>query len=154
MRNRFLSVAVLLLALLVSAWGNVVAAAMCPHMRQDHACCQAQAAHGSASHEMMGDMQMGDMPVSPIADQRIEPHAFSQPGEACAHCMAHSQVPPAPVRLGAVNASNHGVHATLPATSSHPGSFVPSIVATITSRQHAPPESSAARHVLISVFRI
>jgi hypothetical protein len=161
MRNRFLSTGILLLALLASSWGNVLAAAMCPHMASDHSCCHAQLSHGSASHEMMGgmqmdEMQMGDMQMTPAAApaHETEDHAFTPPGMSCEYCIGHSQTTATPNTLRQATLTKHGVELSAPLAPSQLITVANSFVPSITSRQHAPPGDTSARHVLISVFRI
>ncbi len=155
MRNRSLFTGILLLALLLGACGRLLAAAFCPHMEQDHAsCCPAQVSHGSASHEMMDGMQMGDMQMPSAAVHEMDANALGQPGESCAHCIGHSQTTAIPNTLREAARTNHGMERAAPLVSLQSVSFSPPFIPDITSRQHAPPGASAARHVLVNVFRI
>jgi hypothetical protein len=155
MRNRFLSTGILLLALLVSAWGNVLAAALCPHMAADHSCCHAQFSHSSASHEMMGEMQMGDMQMTPAAPAHgSEGNAFTQPGMSCEYCIGYSQMTATPNTLRQATQTKHGIELSAPLAPSQSITVASSFVPSVTSRQHAPPGDISSRHVLLSVFRI
>jgi hypothetical protein len=161
MRNRFLSTGILLLALLASAWGNVLAAALCPHMASDHSCCHAQLSHGSASHEIMGEMQMdemqmGDMQMTPAAAPAHESdgHAFTQPGMSCEYCIGHSQTTATPNTLRQATQARHSVELSAPLAPSRRVTVASAFVPSVTSRQHAPPVDTSARHVLLSIFRI
>src|SRR5438105_10613173 len=154
MRHRALHAGGLLLALLASAWGNVFAASLCPHMKQGHACCHARAARRPMSQQGMADMQMGDAQGEPAAERKAGADALGLPAELCEHCMGHSQLPasPATLREAAQPGRDEGVTPASSPTESVPVAavFAPPPAA----REHAPPAASAARHVLIGVFRI
>ena len=154
MRNRFLSMVILVVALLLSAWGNVLAAALCPRLAQDHACCHRQLAHQSASHEAMDDMEMGDMQMEATAESKTDASALDQPIESCAHCMGHSQLAPGPISLGATDPAKRSVEKPAPLGTSALVSLPTSSVTTATQRGHSPPGESSPRHILINVFRI
>lgn len=154
MRKRSLSSGALLLALLLSAWGNVLAAA-CPHMGQDHACCHARVAPHPASHHGMDEMQMGEMQAGHRAVQSVDTRAIDKPVEACEHCMGRSQLPTPPATLHEADQSKRGEDVSAPPALSEPLSVTTSFVPIILAREHAPPTAvSSERHVLISVFRI
>lgn len=150
----------LLLALLWGAWGNVLAATMCPRMTQDHTCCRARVAHQHAAQHELADMQMGDMQMAhtetePVAEQPPDANSFSQPVEPCEHCLSHSQGTTMPATLREAEQSKRSADVT-PTLSHATTVTVPAPPArTITAREHAPPgAASSGRHVLISVFRI
>jgi hypothetical protein len=159
MRKGSLSTGALLLALLLSAWGNVLAAA-CPHMRQDHACCHARVAPHPASHHSMGETQMGEMQMNDTragheAEQSADARALDQPVETCEHCMGRSQLPTPPATLRELEQSKRGEDVSAPPALSEPLSITTSFVPIVLAREHAPPTVvSSQRHVLISVFRI
>jgi hypothetical protein len=159
MRKRSLSSGTLLLALLLSAWGNVLAAA-CPHMGQDHACCRARVAPHPASHHGMDEMRMGEMQTSDTqagheAEQSADARALDKPVETCEHCMGRSQLPTPPATLREAEQSKRGEDVSAPPALSEPLSVTTSFVPIVLAREHAPPTAvSTERHVLISVFRI
>jgi len=144
-------VGTLLLALFMSVWGQVLAAAMCPHMRQDHACCHTQVAHKSASHEMTGDMQM--MPEAECVEGAVVT-ASDKPTEGCEHCMGRASQSPLTVTLREVDRTKRGSELAAPVALSRSSDLAPPFTAHVPSREHSPPELSADWHVLISVFRI
>ena len=82
-------------------------------------------------------------------------NALEQPVEPCPHCLSHSGLPNAPV--SSVNAPDESRKAVdsvpLPASS-----FLAPSVITVESnglpREHAPPRTSATRHILNNVFLI
>jgi hypothetical protein len=154
MRKRSLSTGTLLLALLLSAVGNVLAAA-CPHMGQDHACCHARVAPHPTSQHGMGEMQMGDTRAEHGAEQSTEASALGQPVDSCEHCMGRSSLPTPPATLREADQSKRGEDVSAPLALSGPPSITISFVPFVLAREHAPPTAaSSSRHVLISVFRI
>jgi hypothetical protein len=159
MLRRSLSTGILI-ALLMSAWVNVLAAAFCPRSAQDHACCYMkqnvhrhearEKAHRHETHEQMAGMQM-----QPVVEQKSETDAVSRIGVSCTHCISHSQLPASPATLrDADQSKRNDERATPQLLAAHvltPCLFVASTL----SRQHAPPgATTSARHVLINVFRI
>lgn len=159
MRKRSLSSGALLLALLLSAWGNVLAAA-CPHVGQDHACCHARVAPRPASQHcmdeaQMGEMQMSDMRVGHEAERSADTRALDKPVETCEHCMGRSQLPTTPTTMRELEQSKRGEDVSAPPALSEPLSVTSSFVPIVLAREHAPPAAaSSERRVLISVFRI
>lgn len=151
MRHRHLPVGILLLALLVSAWGQVLAAASCPHMRQEHGCCHARVTHDRAAHEMAGDMQA--MPAGDSAPS-VEVAASDKPIEECDHCMGRSSRSPLSATLREVDRPNPGSELAAPVIAQRSSDSALPFTAHVPSREHSPPQSSVHRHVLISVFRI
>jgi hypothetical protein len=130
----------------------VLAAAFCPHMRQDHACCHAQQfAHDHASHEMTGDMQM-----TPDAEsaQSAEVTAADKPIEGCDHCMGRSSQSSPAATLREVERTNHGSELAAPTPASRSSALALPFTTPVPSREHSPPKASADRHALLSVFRI
>jgi hypothetical protein len=156
MHKRFLSTGMLLLALLASAWGNVLAAALCPHSaQQTPACCHARAAHHPSAHEGMEAMEMGDMKMEPAAEEATPARAFGQLAGACAHCMSHSQPSTLPATLREAGQSRRGSETAMPLITAETVLRTALLVQKVPAREHAPPGAArSARHVLISVFRI
>jgi hypothetical protein len=153
MRRRQLFVGILLAALLMGAWGQVLAA-VCPHMQQDHACCHAQqqSAHDDhASHEMAGDMQMTPDVESA---QGAEVSASDTPTEGCDHCMGRSSQLPLTVMLREVDRTNRGSEVAAPTPASQSSALALPFITPVPSREHSPPKASVHRHALLSVFRI
>ena len=153
MRRRHLTAGILLLALLTGALGQLLASAVCPHMRmrQEHACCHARVTPDHAAHEMMGDMQM-----TPAADSApsAEVTASDKPVEGCDHCMGRTYQSPLTVTLREADRTNHVSELEAPAAQSRSTDLASPFTAPVPSREHSPPKASAARHVLINVFRI
>lgn len=151
MRRRHLFAGVLLLALFISAWGQVLAAASCPHMRQEHACCHARVAHNHAADEMSGDMRITHVAE---AGPSAEVTATDKPIEGCNHCMGRSSQLLLTATLREVDRTNRGPELAARVVLSQSPVLAPPCITPVPSREHIPPGSSADQHVLISVFRI
>ncbi len=178
MQKRHLSIIILVVTLLLSTWGNVIAAGFCPRFALNRDCCfkhvnyqPKQVAHQPSCHKEMGDSDMGDMqmeaaPASePDADAEASPMeltsevtvdkvAVDLPIETCPHCLSHSQ--PASGAVSSALAVDPAKR--LVDTDSPPADFAvasPSASPiSITPSEHGPPGISLPRHVLINVFRI
>ena len=173
MRKRSVSIVFVVVALLFSAWGNVIAAAFCPQFALNRDCCfkrgvqQAKPAkHGSSCHHEMAGMGMDDMqmespsgtsgsnsPVESASESSSEQVALDLPIEPCPHCVSHSQTTSGTVSVVAIDPSKRLVESNSPPanfaiglTSAFAGLIVPS--------EHSPPGASTPRHVIINVFRI
>ena len=177
-----LPIFLLLLAFLLSAWGNVIAAAFCPRYLSrnghiDHGPRQAKQIEPKSCHHAMaqmetGDMQMDDMqmendsaaeseiiatsdnlPITASTESVDEQIALNVPAEPCGHCWMHSQPPTGSGTLAAVNPSPQSVGTDAP-----PADFAIALssayVVPITPSEHGPPGNSFPRHILINIFRI
>ena len=164
-RQPFLIALALLLGM--SSLGHVFAAAFCPHMRGHECCLVKTVSHQHVSgctHEAMAmdGMKMDDMATvdvsaltfPTVSDSEVLANRFERPVESCAHCLGHSGLPNAPVSFVSVpDQSKKIVSVALPV----PAFLVPSPITPAQSglpRQHAPPGTSASRHILIGVFLI
>lgn len=157
MRNRFLSSGVLLFVLLTGAWGNVLAASLCPRMAQDHSCCHAKAMQHA--HEAMGDMQMNEMQMSEMqmpsaAEQETQSMRAVPPDAECEHCLSHSQLTTKLPTLREAEQTRRGEDVAAPLALASHASSIPLFVLPVHARPHAPPGAMTSRHVLINVFRI
>jgi hypothetical protein len=145
----------MILALLLSAWGNVFAASLCPRMEQGHACCRARRASLPECHKGMTDMRAGHALGEAASEQESDAESISRPSESCAHCMGHSQLPSSPALLREAGQVNLGSNLHLTLKPAEPGSFAAALTRIVAAREHSPPEANtSARHVLINVFRI
>jgi hypothetical protein len=180
-RQPFLIALALLLGL--SSLGHVFAAAFCPRM-QSSECCLAKTVthtHNSsctredkamdgmptdhmAAHDMstMDGMAMGEM-VTEMPSQSSPNNAYAgpfddaleQPVELCPHCLNHSGLPNAPVSSVNVADESRKTVDSLPLPVSSLLAPVPITVASNgLPREHAPPGTSAPRHILNNVFLI
>ena len=175
-----LAIVLLLIAFLMSAWGNVIAASFCPTYLA-HNCsikhsnrtqpvtkdsCQHEAADMKTSEMQMDDMQMDDsasdaepasasdkLPVADVVGSSEEQSALEPRTEPCGHCWMHSQPPTGSVTLAGLDASPQSV--ATPASSAEISIALPfpNPIATDPS-EHSPPGNSFPRHILINVFRI
>jgi hypothetical protein len=177
MRKRSLSIVLVVVALLFSAWGNVIAAAFCPRFALNHDCClkrgpqpSKQAKHESSCHHEMAGMEMDDMrmeaeadsaPDTSAQDSQVElpsesssdEVALDLPIEQCACCLNHSQTTSGTVSGVAIDPSKRLVE-----INSLPANFAigstSALAGLILPSQHSPPGQSIPRHVIINVFRI
>lgn len=145
----------------VSGWGAVLAAALCPHMQRDHACCAAKASgahqHGQmmAHHEgmMMEGMEEMTAPATSAIDENAR--AITGTESSCGHCMSQPGPPARSIIVArADDQSRKELRAAPAQTPNLTSPFIASSTSLITSRQNAPPGDQSPRHVLISVFRI
>ena len=138
--------------LFVSGWGHVLAAAFCPNM-QDMPACHMQAEKVSTpSPEGHEGMEMGDMQMPPDSTEG-KAGALESPLASC--CASRPEVPPAPIVTSrGAEQSKQDLGAILKPALKAIAPLASSFAPPVTSRQHAPPGTATARHVLISVFLI
>ena len=181
MTKRPIAIFLLLVAFLVSAWGNVIGAAFCPrYLAQNchlkHAAQRIEQIPQKSCHEMAGmsmeDMNMDDMQMegdssvqnelsdspqsltSEIAtDSSVDQVVLNLPNEPCGHCWIHSQPSSGTGTLNAVEPSPRSVEAIAAATGITVTLPVPKPI-TAAPLEHSPPGTTSPRHVLINVFRI
>lgn len=144
----------MLLALLVSGWGNVFAATLCPHAMNAQANVEKAAMHQhDSSRQEMDGMQMTQAGEPGHCDSKVA--AFDQPAGICTHCLSRNEFPATSSSLqreltlkkrdtGTI-VKPEAITATLPAIV-HTAQFLPT--------QNAPPGSSNRKHLLLSVFLI
>ncbi len=177
MRKRSLSILFVVVALLFSASGNVIAAAFCPRFALNHDCClkrgtqpSKRAKHESSCHHEMAGMEMDDMQMETEADSAPDTSAQNShaqlpyesssdevaldlPIEQCACCLSHSQTTSGTVSVVAIDPSKRVVE-----TNSLPAHFAIGLTSAfadlIVPSEHGPPGPSSPRHVIINVFRI
>jgi len=167
--RRFFSISFLVAALLLCAWGNVLAAAFCPHFALANGSSGKQLAHRPASHAKMCDMGMGDMQMDGMTEPAVDESAVNlqigvagesttdsdaldQPKGLCTHCLMHSQTALGSLSVGAINPERRSDESRAP--NSALVSLLPVIVTSVRQMGHAPPGESPPRNVLNSVFRI
>jgi len=176
MTKRPLLTVLLLVAFLLSAWGNVIGAAFCPRYLDQNCFAQKtpQAKQGdreSCHHELsdtdMGDMQMdgdsaAEAELTPIrenptivveSESPVEQTALDGPTEPCGHCWMHSQPSSGTGTLGAIGPSPRSFEALAPSIAATIALRFPNPIA-IEPLEHSPPGSSFPLHILINVFRI
>lgn len=143
--------------LFVSGWSRVLAAAICPKT-QAMAACPMQAWDKSASsHEdmQMAEMgEMGDMQMTPTTAQG-EANALEQFMGSCPHCFKQPEQQPTPIFASkGIEQSRQDLGALLQQAAEVIKPQTTTFSPPVLSRQHAPPQASAPRHVLFSVFLI
>src|ERR671938_1306166 len=164
MRRFLSSIGISLLALTLSGWGNVLAAALCPHAGmsrtqlsvKDHSGCSAKADeasgdHAAMQHQTMHGMKMRTETASQNHDSGMV--AFSQPMGTCAHCFGRDQSPTtANTRALTLKKIETGAELEQPAglSASLAIVFTPQFAPT----QHAPPGQANRKHLLLSIFLI
>jgi hypothetical protein len=145
----------MILALLLSAWGNVFAASLCPRTEQGHACCHARVVSRPECHEGMTGMRAGDAHSERVSERESAVESVGQPTEPCAHCMGHSQLPASPASLREAGQTNRGSKLSLTLPSARLSALVAAFTRTTTAGEHSPPGAEgSSRHVLVNVFRI
>ena len=179
MQKRSLSIVLLVVAFLFSAWGNVLAATFCPRYLANRHCCvkhvvsqPKQVESQSSCHPEMAGMEMGNLEKETETssdfkadnsaqssetklkfESSSEQVALDLPIEQCAHCWSHSQPTSGTSFIAAVDPSRRLVE-----TNSSPAELA--VVShsvspiSITPTEHGPPGVSLPRQVLINVFRI
>jgi hypothetical protein len=166
--RKFVSyIGIILLALLVSGWGSVLAVALCPHagmnqalpVTEDHSCHSTKLETTSADHQQAAHHEAAlDLKVKPVAVPQLHSGghaAIGKPSGNCAHCVGQSEFPAAPasVRELTLQKTDEGKLvltqtplAALPAAAVSVSRFVPS--------QHAPPWLAARKQLILCVFLI
>ncbi|MDT5060067.1 MAG: hypothetical protein QOH63_526 [Acidobacteriota bacterium] len=138
--------------LFVSGWSHVLAAALCPQMQVKASCPMQMRDHPASSHEVMemGDMQMPETTVS-----EGEVNAVDPPLGSCPHCFSKPNYPTSTVvAVKGVERSKRDLGVILQQTLKAIAPLSSTFAPPVSSRQHAPPQATTARHVLISVFLI
>ena len=146
--KRLLPICVISL-LFVSSWGHVLAAAFCPNIQVMPGCAMQTAETSAPGHE---GMEMGGMHHQPQAEEG-RAGSLQRPFVSC--CASRPEVPPAPVAASrGAEQSKQNLGALLKPAVKVIVPPVPSFATAVTFRQHAPPGTTAPRHVLIQVFLI
>jgi hypothetical protein len=84
MNTRFLAATILALAVLLSQGGGLVLAAICPHLRAQHAAsCHENTHENSAHHQHMGHE------MAPAGDAEV--FESEETAVSCNHCAIHSR---------------------------------------------------------------
>ena len=154
MHKRFLAITVLTAALLFSQGGNLLIAALCPHLQSGMASCETPPAEASMSHEDMGHGGHMEMETEPATQPDSNASALGQPIDACSHCAVHSRTTPNAVSLRATEVAKRSIDFNIPLNVSRVATAIVSPVAVLSSRAHGPPGEARPRHILINIFRI
>lgn len=166
MNRRLLSASILLLTLVTSAAGNLLATAFCPGMSRLGAGChnavpKSHSSHSDMSHEMHamhmsdGSMTGEQTNVAPAqaADLLLKANGVEQPLGNCSHCVSHSNLPRGALALRQTAFVRPFDDVDEPVLFTN---LVQAVLTPrpVTARQHAPPGASSPLHVRINVFRI
>ena len=154
MYKRLPATTILAASLLFSQGGNLLIAALCPHLRSGMASCEAQASTSPMSHEDMG--HMGQMQMEPEPSSHPNPNSFvlGQPIGPCSHCAVHSRTTTNAVSLRETEVAKRSIDLSIPLQFSRVGPVAVSPLAVLASRAHGPPGEAIPRHILINIFRI
>jgi len=167
MRSRVLTAVAILVALSLSAWGNVLAAALCSRLISDQACCARQIKHQSQTHHKPhmdhANRSLEDessschistlIPVERWPEQRVAANALCDLSTTCSHCASHSRLPQTTLALRRAESAKR--YAELAAVHISQIIFLPVLRASIIDpREHAPPGKTSSSHLLLNVFLI
>ena len=101
-----------------------------------------------------GDMDLMPATSSQLAEDYASAGRLEQPVETCSHCLSHSGILNAPLSsVSTPDQSNRDLPILLPISRFRVRSAV-TVAQSGLPDEHAPPGSTAARHILISVFLI
>lgn len=167
MRRLVSCIGLTLLALLVSGWGSMLAAALCPHLgasqpqavaAEDPPACHAKIEQtnehhsGSPASEALHGTKI-KLPPAPRLHGDNSP-AFTQPAGSCTHCVSQNELPAMPAASAqelTLQKRDAGRVVTQTTT-------IVSLNALFTAQfaptQHAPPGLTNRKHILLSVFLI
>lgn len=172
MRRQLLFICLLLCALMLSGWGAVLAAALCPHaatagraasvvesmsMEDDHACCPArdEGAAGASEHCSQASQEATHEMEAMASTARPTPQAVAWPAASCAHCIGRNGLPAAPAKAASDAAQKRqDAHRLTAQETKLVAPHALSFVSTISPTQGAPPGPAARKHLLLSVFLI
>lgn len=175
MRHRILTPVLLSLALLMSGWGGVLAAAFCTHdagrpaaMAEDHDCCRASleseqdehqhcaveaSAHSSHEAMAMDETDASSMPAEGTTANAVA--SFAQNDTACLHCVSRNGLPTTVIVAREPEQKKRDASGFALAARKL---VVPLAAAFFAepplNRQGAPPGVAARRHLLLNVFVI
>ena len=166
MFKSFLATAFLVGSLLFSQGGNLLVAALCPHLQSGMPSCETQSSSAATSHEAMAHEDMGHTghmemehetltapdPATPNPDADVP--AIDQRRGPCSHCEVHSTRTPISASLRETAAAKRSAHLTIPLPIFRVAPVKVAPVAVLTSRAHGPPGNPTPSHILINIFRI
>ena len=163
-RRNFL-IFLLTAAFLISAWGNVIAAAFCPRYAGDNGSVslevesQSQPESESCHHEpaqlenASESTETKDAEIQKSSADNGLAALLQIPNEPCGHCWTHSQPSSGASTVATLSSSLRSAEANAPPSLfsiERPFSFV----IPITPFDHGPPGNPGARYLLNNVFRI
>ena len=144
-----------LLALLVSGWGNVLAATLCPHGMGGQAQVKVEKAvahqHDSSQHEM-GGMQMTPSTTAGHCGSKVA--ALDQPAGICTHCFGQNESPVTSSSLRELTLKKRDAGIIFRPAASAAISLAIIYRPQFLPTQNAPPGDSNRKHLLLNVFLI
>ena len=167
MRRLFSFIGIALLALLVSGWGSMLAATLCPHaganqsqaVTEEHSDCHAKTEqageHHSGSRSSRSEATH-DAKATPVTARRLHGEnvaAFTTPSGTCTHCVGQNELPATPASVQELTLQKRDGSRVVEQTAtivSLPVVFTVQFTPT----QHAPPGLTNRKHILLSVFLI
>ena len=152
MRKKFSLIGFLLLALLNTGAGNVIAGSLCPRFTTNHACCHrhsgtqfgkqsAPSCHAHA-HEIKRKQSL---------QATLFENVNASEDTECTHCLSHSQISTARSMATPGESSAHSGAQSGPTLHLFEDHFS---FRHLLAFDHGPPGNIRSRHVLINVFRI
>lgn len=152
MSKRLISTTLLSFALLFAQGGNLLIAALCPHLRTGTMRCDAPAQEPAMDHHHMSEMQMDqdseELPLDSDAP------ALGRPTGNCTHCAVHSRTTSGVFSVRLVEAAKRTMSLAVPLVFRGPVPAMSQPQELLAARSHGPPGSTIPRHILIDVFRI
>ena len=178
MRKPSPAIVFLVVSLLVSAWGNVIAASFCPQygitrdncftqvsskpmrveamdVEQEPSCHREMADMNSDTDNMLIENSESSESAESITALLLPAGAsdVNVPTQTCGHCWMHSQAASGSSTLGTVDPSMRLTDANTAPTNLVLASSS-NLTPTIALLEHGPPGNAFPRHLLINVFRI
>lgn len=166
--RRFVScIGLTLLALLVSGWGSMLAATLCPHagtsqtqaVAEDHSACHAKIEKTKEHHSNSSGseaLHTAKTKLTPVLRLHggNNTASFVQPAESCTHCVSQNELPATPaasVQELALQKRDAGKAVEQTTTLVSPSM---AFTAQFAPTQHAPPGLTNRKHILLGVFLI
>ena len=164
--RRFVSyMGIILLALLLSGGGSVLAAMLCPHagmnqalpMAEDHSLCHAMLEAGSMHHQGHQQEAAHGAQMKTVAAPLLHANhsaALGQPVGTCAHCIGQSELPATPASVRELTLQKRDAGKLVGHTQAPTAAPVAVYVSQFAPVQHAPPGLAVRKHLIFSVFLI
>jgi hypothetical protein len=144
-----------LLALLVSGWGNVLTATLCPHAMGGQA--QANVEKAEAHQHDSPQQEMGGMRMTPSTSAghcASKVAAFDQPAGTCTHCFSRNESPATSSSLRELTLKKRDAGTIVKLAASASTSLAIVYTPQFLPTQNAPPGSSNHKRLLLGVFLI
>ena len=168
MRRLFSYISIILLTLLVSGWGSVLAATLCPHAGanqpqatlESHSACHTKTEQAAEHHSgsRAGSEAMHHAKTMPKPELRFHGSsnnaaALTLPAGTCTHCVEQNKLPATPTSALGSALQKHDAGKIIIQTAA-PVSLPAVFSVQFAPTQHAPPGRTNRKHILLSVFLI